>query len=343
MAPAAQEPVHDSYPIYNTTFTLHRVSPLYTGSNYTLDNATLTQHARRFRDILAGDVLRGVRVGMGPEDEVLARVGALQSVTWQVLVEEDLWNLDEQTNMDTTMDLGASKGILIQISYERTNYRALLLREDDEGGQDGSIDFDQDGFQHFPLLLTCMPVALRETFTDFLSTTFDARVAVLHLSGPYLTTTFEKYIWDCCIGEDGDEVDLVESSRTLRKVVKDVQVLIGFDFPATSSLQTVEFHIAQEDIPRLIQKGKKIGNKESPFLSALSSFVKGHLAMDMNHERVRILRIACGAFVLGAEGRIKLTEPLGADSVQTRSTWNLVNGVVTIAKGGRMSTTKNAT
>ena len=335
MAPVAESGILEPYPIYNTTFTLHRVSPLYTGTNTPLDNAALQQHAKRFRDILAGDVLRGVRVGLGPEDDVLARVGALKSVTWEALPEEELWRMDEEMKMDTTVELGAGKGILVQVAYEKMLYRAILLHGERDRGQDEPMIHDgQNGFQHFPLLLTRMPASLRDTLTDFLATTFDARIAVLHLSGPYLSTTFEKFISDC-LGEDGEEADLVESSMTLRNVVKDVQVLIGFDFPTTASLQTIEFHIGQEDLPRLVQRGKRIGDMESPFMNALSNFVQGHMALDLKHEKVRILRIACGAFVLGAEGRIKLTEP-AVDSVQTRSTWNLVEGLVGISKGGKM-------
>ena len=340
MAPEAQEQVLEPYPLYNTTFNLHRVSPLYIGTD-PLDNVALQQHAKRFRDILVGDVLRGVRVGLGPEDDMLARVGALKSVTWQVLVEEDSWNMNDGTTADTSMGLGAGKGILVQVSYEKMNYRALLLRV--SGHDESILEVEQEGFRHFPLLLTRMPASLREAFTDFLATTFDARVAALHLSGPNLTSTFEKYISDCCIGEDGEQADLVESSRTLRKVVRDVRVLIGFDFPTTNSLRTIEFQIAQEDIPRLVQRGKKIGNQESPFMNALSSFVKAHLALNMEHERIQILRIACGAFVLGAEGRVKLTEPPEIDTAQTRSTWSLVGGLFGIAKGGKLSAGKDVT
>ncbi|KAG0646310.1 hypothetical protein D0Z07_8406 [Hyphodiscus hymeniophilus] len=334
MAPAAEQSI-EPYPLYNTTFTLHRVSPLYTGSNLPLDNTTLQRHARRFRDILAGDVLRGVRVGLGTEDDVHARVGALQSVTWQVLVEEDLWNMDEETTTKITMGHGAGKGMMVQVAYEKMLYRAILLGHQGSGQDESMLDVGQDGFQHFPLLLTRMPASLREMFTDFLATTFDARVAILHLTGPYLPTTFERYISDCCMGGDGEEAGLVESSKSLRKTVKDVQVLIGFDLPNVASLQTIEFHLSQEDIPRLVHHGKKIGDMESPFMNALSGFVKTHLALDLKHEKIRILRIACGAFVLGAEGRIKLTEPT-VQSAQMRSTWNLVDGLIGIAKGGGM-------
>ena len=341
MAPAAEGIILEPYPLYNTTFTLHRVSPLYTGTSAPLDNTSLQKHAKRFRDILAGDVLRGVRVGLGAEDDALARVGALKSVAWQVLVEEERWNKDEETRIDTTMGFGAGKGILIQVAYEKMLYRAILLRAQKESGPDESmVDLGLEGFQHFPLLLTRMPVSLRDTLTGFLATSFDARVASLHLSRPYLNTTFEKYVSDCFMGEDGEESDRVESSRALRRVVKDVQILIGFDFPNMSSLQTIELHVGQEDVPRLVHSGKNTGDKESPFTNALSIYVKAHLALNLEHERIRLLRIACGAFVLGAEGRIKLTEPT-TDSLKRRSTWNLMDRLLEIAAGGKIG--KDAT
>ena len=252
-------------------------------------------------------------------------------------MDEDFWNVDDDTKRDTTIGVGAEKGILVQVAYEKMEYGAILLCGDGEGSEDGKVG---EGFEHFPLLLTRMPASLRETFMEFLATTFDARVAVLRVSRQSLTKSFEKYISDCCTGEDEETLSLVESSWALRKVIKDVRVLIGFDFPdGNSSLQTIEFSIEQEDIPRLVHKGKKIGNKESPFINALSSFVKAHLALDMGHERVSVLRIACGPFVLGSEGRVKFTAPSAVDekNVQRRATWSLVDDLVGIARGGKLS------
>src|SRR5437016_1631367 len=111
-------PLTDSphpYPLYNTTFTLHRLSPLYTGSSTPLTSSTLRQHARRFRDILAGEVLRGVRVVLMPEDDVLSRVGAIQAVTFRNLPEEGYWNPEQDAEIDrddTTMSIGSNRGIL---------------------------------------------------------------------------------------------------------------------------------------------------------------------------------------------------------------------------------------
>jgi len=48
-------------------------------------------------------------------------------------------------------------------------------------------------------------------------------------------------------------------------------------------------------------------------MTALRRYVDGHLALDMRHERVRIVKVACAGFVLGgAEGRLKVLAPPGS-------------------------------
>lgn len=83
----------DPNPLRGTTFILHKISPLYMGGAAHLDDSALEQHAKSLRDILAGEVLRGVRVGLGTDEDTLARVGALQNVTWRFLDEQDQINL----------------------------------------------------------------------------------------------------------------------------------------------------------------------------------------------------------------------------------------------------------
>jgi Kinetochore complex Sim4 subunit Fta1 len=343
----APENPNQQYPLYHTTFSLYRISPLYTGSGLPLNNATFYQHARRLRDILAGEVLRGVRVGLGQEDNVLARAGALQTVTWKLLPEEETWAAEDETelgNDDTTISLAINRGMLVTVTYEKMAYRAILLRARREGNYDETMDSareNDDGFQHFPLFLSKMPGPLRETFADYLSTTFDARVSALHLSSTYLTDTFEKYLADISIGEDGEALDFIERSRSLRNVIKETAVYLGFDLP-DASLKAIDIQIAREDLPRIITKGKQIGRTggDNPFLNALTTYIKAHLALNMADERVKIVKIACGAFVLGGEGRVKITQPLGntdGDSAQSRATRRLVNDLISVATGGALS------
>ena len=346
----APERPNQQYPLYNTTFSLYRISPLYIGRSFYFSSAALQQHAHQFRDILAGEVLRGVRVGLASEDNVLARVGALQTVTWKLLPEEEAWAVEDETELgtgDTTINLAINRGMLVTVTYEKMTYRAILLRARREGNYDETMDSarEDDGeFQHFPLLLSKMPGPLREAFADYLSTTFDARVSALRLSSTYLTDTFEKYLGDISIGDDGEVFDVAEMSRSLRNIIKEVAVYLGFDLPGGSaSLKTVDIQIAREDLPKLIMKGLQIekqGVSGNPFLNALTLHIKAHLALNMADDRVNVLRLACGAFVLGGEGRVKITQPLsnaGGDSPQSRATRRLVNNLIGAASGGALS------
>jgi hypothetical protein len=336
------------YPLYNTTFSLHRLTPLFTGNNLPLSNATLQNLAQRFRDILAGEVLRGVRVGLVPEDDVLARVGRLETVTWKLLSEEEAWVADDETELgidETTISLTASRGVLVTVAYEKIAYRAILLRDLRDQGLDETMAGTEEsdgGFQHFPLMLAKMPGPLRETFTDFLTQSFDTRISPLHLSSSYLTNTFERYLADISIADDGSMMDVVDTGKSLRSIIKDTAMFIGFDLPGGSTaLKTVDIQIAREDLPRMVSRGKKAkGKEESPFLNALVTYVKAHLALDLRHERVKIVRIACGAFVLGGDGRVKLTPPSGlggGENPQGRATRRLVNDLIRAAAGGVLS------
>ncbi|KAJ8060318.1 hypothetical protein OCU04_010652 [Sclerotinia nivalis] len=333
MAPAPGS----QYPLYNTTFTIHRASPLYTGEE-ALNNADLQVHARRFRDILAGDVLRGVRVGLGSEDDTLARVGALQTVVWKVFKRESEWAVEdttEETLGESVTETTHNRGILVEVNYEKANYTAILLRSTPEDHMGDSImqsSDDESGFLRLPLLLTRMPLSLRETFIQYVCQIFDTRVSALKLEGNDLTESFEQYTSNT-INEDATAE---ERQVGIQKIIKEIQISVGFDIPGGSApLKTIEIHIAREDLPRMLSRGNKITKDGSPFMAALKSYIKAHLALDLNHEKVKIVKIACGAFVLG-EGRLKLTQPSSVEHEeggQYRATRQLLNGLVNIASG----------
>ena len=326
------------YPLYNTTFTLHRLSPLYTGRDAALNNASLQQYAKSFRDVLVGEVVRGVRVGLGSDEDALARLGALQTVIWQLLPNENIWDTERDVGEETALDISPNQGILVNIVYERASYSALLLRAPRLEEEDSSMEYGSGGFEQFPLLLMRMPGSLRDTFTTFLSSTFDTRASILHLSQGYLITSLERYILYCSTEENGAEMDIGQTNRALRTYIKDVQIVIGLDLPDGASLKTIDILINKEDLPRLYRSGRKITRSDgaqSPFMAAISNYVNRHLALDLRHENVKILKIACGAFVLGgSEGKLKITELSGGDdNIQARATWNLVNDLIKFSKG----------
>ena len=285
-----------------------------------------------------------MQVGLGSDDDTLARVGALQSVKWQVLKDEENWDPEDSIEMDvddTAIDNTTSRGILVEITYEKAHYMAILLRRMPEDEQDDSHvqgNRDQEGFQHLPLLLIRMPISLRETFVDYLSTTFDTRVSPLKLEGKYLTSAFEEYVENSStLG--ADDSDFNPCNQVLQKIIKEVQISIGFSIPSASALKTIDILIAREDLTRMISRGKRIGKDHSPFMAALAAYVKAHMALDLGHEMVKIVKIACGAFVLG-EGRLKLTFlPSLEDEHEGdkgRANKSLVDGLVGAARGGTL-------
>jgi len=290
--------------------------------------------------------LRGVRVGLG-EDNTMARVGALQTVTWRLLPEEDRWTVEEETQImggeDTTIGSADARGLLVTITYEKAVYTAVLLR-DLQGNLDESmagVELDGSGFQKFPLILTKMPIGLRDSFANFLATTFDARVSVFSLTSPYLITTFEQYLDYIYVDEDGEPLNPAECGRALRTIIGAITVHIGFDMPGGSNaLKTVDIQIAGEDLPRMIARGKKLGNSSgTPFMDALTKYVKAHLALDLRHGMVRVLKISCDAFALAAEGKAKFGLPhVGNDgeTPQRRATRRLVNRLTMTAQGGSL-------
>lgn len=330
MAPEASPP----YPLYDTTFTLHRVSPLYIKTDVPLTNSDLRPHAQNFRDVLAGDVLRGVRVGLSSEADALTRVGALRSVTWRILRSETGWDEDSGSEVDLdgqSRDIGTDRGIHMEILYEKALYTALLLRATEEKDEVDKRE-SEEGFQYLPLLMTRMPNSLRETLIEYLCTAFDVRISALKLENTYLTSAFEQYITDLQ-SSDLDDSDAGPDNQLLQKVLKEVQISIGFSLPTpSSSLKLIDIQIAREDLSRMLSRGAKIGG-ERPFMDALGMYVKAHMALDLGHEMVRIVKIACGAFVLG-EGRVKLTGlSIDDNGAQAKATKLLMDGLVGVAKG----------
>ena len=111
------------------------------------------------------------------------------------------------------------RGILIEIIYEQGAFHAILLRRHlihhhyhgikrseqdnhhtranraraDENAEEINVDDDEDneGFISLPLLLTNMPISLRNVFIEFITTVFDARISKMAFSSSMMAGLFE--------------------------------------------------------------------------------------------------------------------------------------------------------
>ncbi|KAK4031658.1 kinetochore complex Sim4 subunit Fta1-domain-containing protein [Parachaetomium inaequale] len=139
---------HSPLPFYNTTFSAHRVSPLYLGAE-SLTTNRLQILAQRLRDRLVGDVVRGVEVGVQAadrEDSMIGRAGALERVeiAWVGLADvlgfsgEDVENSEAEDVEDgdgTTGwrqavragELREKRALHISLRYEMASCTALML------------------------------------------------------------------------------------------------------------------------------------------------------------------------------------------------------------------------
>ena len=182
------------YPVYNTTYTLHTLTPLY---NFpTLTAAALKPHSRRLLQLIRGDSLRSVALPSSTTDPSLSRAGKLLTATWLPLSSEP----------------PATRGIHIELTYESASYTALLI------GSDSGPE-EPEGFTRLPLLMSRMPSPLRETLLSYLTTTFDILALPMALEDELLRRALDMYV-DRLEGGGGKSVVLSFAPREegLRRV-----------------------------------------------------------------------------------------------------------------------------
>ncbi|KAI2614811.1 kinetochore complex Sim4 subunit Fta1-domain-containing protein [Hypoxylon fragiforme] len=292
---------------FSTTFTTYRASPLHVGSKEALTPTRLLVLARRLRDTLVGDVVRGVQVGL-ESDASLGRTGALISVDWRWLDASQVLEgrksrrkgSPELGNDDSNSSErgGRPRVLCIELTYENARFGALLLpdlsRDEDasdsssnqpswtwqtEGNGSRAGDVDQSAFLDLPLILFRMPVPLKAVLLDFLSSTFDCRIAPLGLGTRTLVNAWETWLSDS------------PSTPGRRALSKDVLLTLGFHIgppeptpdgkennnnnnnedpssrklePPQLGLKTIDISIPAREVRRFLRMGKGLDDNDSP-------------------------------------------------------------------------------
>ncbi|KAE8389786.1 kinetochore complex Sim4 subunit Fta1-domain-containing protein [Aspergillus alliaceus] len=290
----------------NTSWTLHRLSPLHHEKEFQslLDNPdALKTYANRLRDQLTGDVLAGFQVGMSAttvEEDTLSRTGALKDCTWEAISSLSLGDPNITRSEDPC-------GIVVVLEYENITYKAALLAP-----PNGS--HLHKASTYLPLLLTRLPGPLRQTFVSFLSANFDTYCSALRLPSQFLCAGLASYVDALTQGRDRESA----ASRTiLEELVKEIQITVSFSASVAPVLRSLNINIPRGSITSFLPATDDSNQPSGSILSGLSSYIEKHLAMDLDlaglsakdspaRKHVRISKIACGGFVLGAEGRMKL-------------------------------------
>lgn len=303
-----------SWQLFNTTWNLHRISPLHHGKDCDSlleDPAALKLYATRLRDHLTGDVLAGLHAASTVDSDSLSKTGALKECTWQSITRP---TPRDSTASRNTTTAASFPGILVTLEYENITYKAALLAEIEPGSRSES---QGRGSTFLPLLLTKLPTALRQTFISFLSSNFDTYCSSLHLSSPFLCKGLETFI-DALRNAPGSYDDTIE------EVVKELQLTLAFSAVIAPSLRNVNIGISRNSVAGFLDDSdsNKSGSRtleqklKSPLIANLTLYLEMNLAMSLDldgssqnsvsQQHVRLSKLACAAFVLGSEGRVKL-------------------------------------
>ena len=192
---AGQDP---SASFFNTTFSTHRVSPLFVGAQ-PLTAPRLEQLARRLRDTLVGDVVRGIQIGLEAADTPAGQVGPLRSVTMRWVRAQNLLG-DGGGEAGARLPEEHERCLWVEMRHEHAAYLAILLPAlgvasgADAGSAQGKGRVDESQFVRLPLLLLRMPQALKTVVGEWLATTFDCRVNRLTLGTRTLVGIWESWI-----------------------------------------------------------------------------------------------------------------------------------------------------
>lgn len=309
----------DQQQLFNTSWTIHRLSPLHHGKECEtlLDNqVALKTYATRLRDHLTGDVLAGIQTSTGAaDDDALSKTGALKDCLWRPISPQSLRDEAPSRSQNTTFP-----GILVTLEYENIIYKAALLADTK------SSTNQRTGSTSLPLLLTRFPTALRQTFITFLSTNFDTYCSPLRLPSSFLCEGLETYI-DTLRTKRPSTSDMVED------VIKDLQLTLSFSSSIAPALRSLNASVARASLAGFLRdqpgqsapKSRSLRHKlRSPFIANLTSYLERHLAMKLDldgsssdqpaKQHVRLSKVACAAFVLGGEGRVKLVVAADRDS-----------------------------
>ena len=304
--------------LFNTSWTIHRLSPLHHGKDCEtlLDNkVALKTYATRLRDHLTGDTLAGIYTSASAaDDEALSKTGALKDCLWQPISPQSLRDEVQSRSQNTIFP-----GILVTLEYENIVYKAAFLADTT------SSPNQRTGSTFLPLLLTRFPTALRQTFITFLSTNFDTYCSPLRLPSSFLCAGLETYL-------DTLRSQRPSTSDTVEDVIKELQLTLSFSSSVAPALKSLNVSVARASLAGFLRdqsgqsapKSRSLQHKlRSPFIANLTSYLETHLSMKLDldgssdhvaKQHVRLSKVACAAFVLGSEGRVKLVVAADRDA-----------------------------
>lgn len=317
-----------SHPLYNITFAPFRVSPLFIGAK-PLDRTRLVQLSASLRDLLVGDVVRGVHVGLGTESDGMGNVGSLEAIEWKCMSLKALMGRSRDPLSPLDNELERESCLRLSIRFQAAHCTAIFLpgpnhqRQTDIGTTAGVL--------HLPLLLVRAPASIRPIILDFCRQSFDCRISDMRLGADIIVHTLET--WLSSLGplsasNPGKDVVLTLGFLSAEPQGREEEHLVR-DGSANPALRTIDVAISAMDIAGFAAQGNSLATEPirqtpargvaggrappagrrawagTPFTRALALYLEHHIALDIFHPGVAVIKIACAGFVL-SENRVKI-------------------------------------
>lgn len=262
-------------PFFNTTYSIHRVSPLYVGDEG-LSPTRLDRLSHRLRDVLVGDVVRGIQIGLEATDTLAGQVGPLRTVhiRWfqasTVLGHEagpGGLGLASEAGGDPTQ----RQGLWIEVRHENAGYVAIMMPGQvassaakapgwtlQPNGEKRPAGHRGEGsFLDLPLLLLRMPLPLKNVICNWLSATFDCHIGKVSLGTKTLVSVWEQ--WLQAVGVPSKEPDVVLSlgfTVPIAESHEDARDGGGSDDASSQpGLKSVDLTILPQDLRRFVLAG----------------------------------------------------------------------------------------
>jgi len=252
---ASPSPPPPTSKVHNTSFTLTRLTPLYS-----FNPARLPHYARELRDIVRGDVLRGVQISTAASDR--AKSTLVRSCEWTI--ESGLLPTEQ---FDSVMikiiwEDGSTFTAFMIPNY--TMFEHMSLRKRKRDGED---------FTSLPLLLTKGPQVVTQQLINYIATRFDVKASEVSLPADLLAECLQGYL-ELVFRDDA-------SQRTIDRHIRIVELVYAVMEPSKSkvkgALRRITFSLGASDVQELYRR-------QLPY----SYRIDGQVAED-----VRVSRKAC--------------------------------------------------
>lgn len=296
-------------PFYGTTFNLYRLSPLSNLPDDLSDDA-LKPYGRALRDLIRGNVVRGVQIREVNMEEQREK-GYLTRCEWNYIEVPKLrpkFDADDDDDDDSD-DEDLPAAIQITLTYDPpATFQSIIVPhlEDPDANSNGN----------YPLLLVRMPKAARDAFTEYLERTFDCHASQMHIPSQSIKDFVETYF--------NTRVEYAQQIGKDREVLASADVQINFAGGAAAPhMRTFNTTFSNEDVPDIWAKGVKIveeqeakkkgkkrkapGDEPAPrfFFEALKAYFWHVMALRM--EKLEVTKAACSGFLISAQ-RAKMFE-----------------------------------